>query len=185
MVRLPDELREGYANHGDTFFAVAELLYRHPDRYFTLEEIANEVGVTKRRVNDFTEKLEGEWFDRHDNQTTFTWNIEKHNPAQTETTQAVSGLYTNLWEVVKTHSQTGTGVYAIVGLFLFITAGVMWIFYFSFMTGLFGESSLPVSLYFWLGVGFVLTAIISTVLASVQAIINRLVRWVKERFWKW
>lgn len=175
MVRLPDKFRDEYNNHGDTFFAVAELLYTHPGRHFTIEEIAAEVDVTERRVNDFTEKLEEEWFDRYDNQTTFTWNTDKHDPAQTETTQAVTDLYTDLWRVLKRHTKTGTGTYAIFGLVMFTTAGVMWAFYLGFLIGLVGESVLPVGIYFWLGVGLFVTGIIATILAPIQAVTNRYV----------
>lgn len=174
MGRLPDQFDEDYANHGDTFFAVASLLIENQDRQFTQSDLVAKVDVSQTRVSDFTTTLTDDgWIDRHENQTTFEWNTANYNPAKRDATDAVFGLYRDLWTVVQAHSQTATGLWAIYDLVFFIAAAVLLAFYFAVTTGLFGESVISPVVYLVLGSGLVVSGFIMTAFTPLQAFVTR------------
>ncbi|WP_436903525.1 hypothetical protein [Halovenus halobia] len=174
MGTLPDEFKQEYENYGDSFFILARLLVEDHNRQFTQSALAERVGVSQSRVSDFTATLHNDgWIARQENQTTFEWDTDRYNPAEKEATEAVSGLYRDLWEVIKIHSQTSTSLWAIFGLIFFIVATVLLAFYFAVSTGLFGESAVPPVLFLLLGGGFVISGVLMTVLTSFQAFVNR------------
>ncbi|MDH5020388.1 hypothetical protein [Halobacterium rubrum] len=171
---LPEEFREEFDSKGETFFQIAETLYENHGDQFTLSDLADEVGLSKSRVSTHLEEpQEGDWVSKNSGDTTYVWNTEKYNPIEIETTDAVFGLYTDLWEVLKRHSRATTGTPAIAGLVLFITAGMMWFLYFGFSVGLFQESVIPITGYFGVGLVLFITGVAVTLLSPTMAIANR------------
>jgi predicted transcriptional regulator len=176
MADLPKRFREDYQSRGETFFAVARLLVTNHGRQYTQSDIAAEVDVSQSRVSDFTQVLTDDgWVDRHDGQTTFVWNTEEHNPAKTVATDAVFGLYRDLWHVAEKHTRTSTGIYALFGFGFFVAAGILLSFYAAIRTGVFGESAVPLSAYLVLGLGLGLAGVFMTAIVPLQAFVNRIV----------
>ncbi|WP_302080599.1 hypothetical protein [Salinibaculum rarum] len=174
MGTLPEQFREDYENYGDSFFAVARLLIENHDQQFTQSDLADKVEVSQTRVSDFTTTLTDDgWIDRHENQTTFEWDTEWYNPAEREATDAVFGLYRDLWTVLQAHSQTSTTLWAIIGLAFFVAATVLLAFYLAVKTGLFGESAVSPVVFLVLGGGLVVSGLIMTALTPLQAFMNR------------
>jgi lipopolysaccharide export LptBFGC system permease protein LptF len=174
MGTLPDQFRGDYENYGDSFFDVARLLVENHDRQFTQPDLADRVGVSQSRVSDFTATLcDDEWITRQENQTTFEWDTERYNPAEREATDAVFGLYRDLWTVLQAHSQTSTTLWSIFGLAFFVAATVLLAFYFAVSTGLFGESAVSPVVYLFLGGGLFISGLLMTALTPLQAFVNR------------
>jgi len=174
MGTLPEQFREEYDNYGDSFFAVARLLIEQHDRQFTQSDLADRVGVSQTRVSDFTTTLTDDgWITRQENQTTFEWDTERYNPAERKATDAVLGLYRDLWTVLQAHSQTSTTLWAMFGLALFVAATVLLAFYFAVKTGLFGDSAVAPVVYLVLGGGLVVSGVLVTALTPLQALMNR------------
>ena len=175
MASLPDQFHEEYDNHGDTFFEVSRLLVNNHSRHFTQSELAAKVDVSQTRISDFTTTLTDDgWTKRHENQTTFKWNSDIYNPAQRGASDAMLGLYRDLWRVIKTHIRTTTGMWAFIGLILFVAALVLLSFYIVLKTGLFGESTVPPVAYLIIGGGLVISGVIVTAISSLQAFVNRI-----------
>lgn len=174
MGTLPAQFQEDYENYGDSFFDVARLLIENHDRQFTQPDLADRVGVSQSRVSDFTATLSDDgWITRQENQTTFEWDTERYNPAEREATDAVFGLYRDLWMVLRTHSHTSTTLWAIFGLAFFVAATVLLAFYFAANTGLFGESAVSPVVYLVLSTGFVISGLLVTAVTPLQAFVNR------------
>jgi len=174
MATLPDQLYDDYDNYGESFFTVVRFLAENHDRQYTQSEITEQVDVSQSRVSDFTTVLTDDgWINRYENQTTFSWNADNYHPAERVATDAVSGLYRDLWAVVKTHSQTTTGLWALMGLVFFVAATVLLSFYFAIKTGLFGESAVSPVVFFVLGGGLVIAGTIMTAVTPLQAFVNR------------
>lgn len=174
MANLPPQFYEDYDNRGDTFIEVAQLLLDHHGQQYTQSEIASKVGVSQSRVSDFTRTLtDDDWINRHDGETTFVWNTEQHNPAETVATDAVLGLYRDLGYVLKKHTRTATGMFAVLGFCFFITAAVLLFFYILFRTGI-GDSNIPPAFYLVIGLGLTFSGIIMTAITPLQALATRL-----------
>lgn len=180
MANLPDELQEEFSNYGDSFFNLAEIMYANHGKQYTQGELTDKLDVTQPRVSDFTEVLENEnWINRNNGETTFVWNTEKYNPAEMEVTEAVTGLYIDLWRVFKKHALTSTGVVSIFGFALFMAASVLGTFYIAFVLGVFQESAVPVSIYAFLALMLSFVGVMITMAVPVLALANRLA----NRFW--
>lgn len=174
MGTLPDQFREDYENYGDSFFAVARMLIEHHDRQFTQSDLADRVDVSQSRVSDFTTTLTDDgWITRRENQTTFEWDTERYNPAEREATDAVLGLYRDLWTVLQAHSQTSTTLWAMFGLAFFVAATVLLGFYLAVKTGLFGDSAVSPVVYLVLGGGLLVSGVLMTAFTPLQAFVNR------------
>jgi len=175
MTDLPHEFEEEFESKRGSFFKIAETLYHNHGDQFTLDELAEEVGISKSQVSTHLgEPTDEDWVNKREGETTFVWNTEKYNPAETETTDAVFGLYTDLGRVLKDHAGTSTGTPAIAGLMFFVTASIMWIFYLGFAIGLFQNSVVPVNTYFVLGFALVITGVTITLLSPLLAVVNKL-----------
>ena len=176
MTKVPQEFEKEFDSKGETFFEIAETLYRNHGDQFTLEELSDKVDVSDSRVSvHLSEPTEEDWVNKQKGETTFVWNTEKYNPAKTEATDAIFGLYVDLWRVLKTHTTTSTGVFAIGGFMAFVAAAVMGTFYLGFTIGLFHDSSLPIEVYLILCLGLVITGVIITMLSPLLAFLNKMV----------
>lgn len=130
MTSVPDEFYNEFGEKGDTFFKIAEVLYTHSDRQYTQDELAEIVDRSNTTVSNHTrDMVDAEWLDRREDQTTFAWNTEAHNPASTEGITAVKMFYVDFWHLVKKHSDTVPGAFAIVGFALILAATVMFAFF--------------------------------------------------------
>lgn len=175
MVRVPDEFSMEFNEKGEKFFEIAELLYTHPDRQFTQDELAELVGRSNTTISNHTRDMVTEgWLNRRENQTTFSWNTTAHNPASTEGITAVRRFYVDFWALVKKHAATGPGTFAIMGFFLILAAGVVFAFFVGFSLGV-EESAIPNGIYLVIAFGSFLTGIIVTSLSPLQAVVNRYV----------
>jgi hypothetical protein len=176
MANVPHQFQDEFEEKGDSFFQIAELLYTNHGHQYTLDELADAVGVSNSRVSELIDemaKADNAWINKSTEQMTIVWNTEKHNPASTETTHAVRDFYRDLWELLKIHSRTAPGTFAILGFLLFVAAVVLTSFYVGFTLSP-ENSGLPVITYLVLAVGAFITGVITTVLAPVQAFINSL-----------
>jgi hypothetical protein len=178
MESVPHQFQNEFDQKGDTFFQLAELLYTNHGHQYTLDELANAVGVSDSRVSELIDEMakdDDAWVNKSTEQMTIVWNTEKHNPASTETTHAVRDFYRDLWELLKMHSRTAPGTFAIFGFLLFAAAVVLTSFYVG--STLSPENSgFPVITYLVLAIVSFITGVITTVLAPVQAFVNSLLR---------
>ncbi|WP_252697972.1 MarR family transcriptional regulator [Natronosalvus vescus] len=176
MATVPDEFHKEFDKKGDTFFEIAELLYTQPDREFTQDKLAEKVGRSNTTISKHTSMMEKEdWINRQDNQTTFTWNVETHNPARTEGVAAVKMFYMDFLDLLKKHSNTVPGSFAIVGFALILTAIVMFAFFVGLSLKTSVSSGVPNGVYFAIAVGSFLTGVIVTSLSPLQAHLTQLV----------
>jgi hypothetical protein len=176
MTRIPNEFRNEFDEKGETFFEIAELLYTHPDRQYTQDELAKEVDRSNTTVSNHTrEMVNAEWLDRHEDQTTFVWNTDAHNPASTEGITAVRRFYVDFWNLLRKHSDTVPGALAIVGFALILSALVVFAFFVGFSLGITRESAIPTVVYLVIAAGSFLTGVIVTFLSPLQAVVNRFV----------
>lgn len=184
MVRVPEKFRKEFEEKGETFFAIAELLYTHPDRQYTQDELAEKMGRSKTTISNHTSELvEEEWLNQQDNQTTYTWNSDIYNPASTEGISAVRRFYADLWTLLKKHSDTLPGTLAIMGFFFILTAIVVFAFYIGFSIGILQGSGIPPVIYSAIAVGSFLTGVIVTLYSPIQAVLNRFAwRIIPNRF---
>lgn len=174
MADLPREFHEKYENRGDTFFEIAQILLDNHGRQYTQSNLANKVDISQSRVSTYTQKLVDEnWINRHDGQTTFVWNTEEHNPAEMAGNEAVFGLYQDLFDVFKNHTQTLPGALALGGFCFFVTAFILLFIYLILKSGLVSESALPLSIYLLLGLGFAISGVVITGFTYLQAFMNR------------
>ena len=173
MARVPSEFTDEFAAKGDRFFAIAELLYANPDRQYTQQELAERFDCSTTTISNHTGEM-SEWLDRRDSQTTYAWDVDVHDPGHTETTMAVRRFYADLWNLLKKHSRTGPGAFALFGFSMLLTGTIVFSFYVGFTLNLFSESALPVSVYLGIAIGCVLTGIIVTLCSPYMAWVSRL-----------
>ncbi|ELZ20455.1 hypothetical protein C475_20462 [Halosimplex carlsbadense 2-9-1] len=176
MVRIPNEFCNEFDEKGETFFEIAEMLYTHPGRQYTQDELAKKVDRSNTTVSNHTSKMVNEgWLDRHEDQTTFVWNTDAHNPASTEGVTAVKRFYADFWNLLKKHSETAPGTMAIIGFALILSALVIFAFFVGFSLGITRESVIPTTSYFVIAAGSFLAGVIVTFLSPLQAAVNRFV----------
>jgi len=174
MAELPEWFHDKYSEKGESFFETARLLYSNHGHQYTQQELAEKVDVSQARISIFTQELdEDEWIDRNTGQTTFVWNTEKYNPAETIATDAVFGLYRDFWDVLAKYTKTVTGVFALVGFILFLTSIVVFVLGLSVASGLVEDSAVPPSFYLGLGTGLVIFGMIMTAFVPFQTAANR------------
>lgn len=185
MARIPDEFSEEFSEKGETFFKIAELLYTQPDRQFTQDELAELVGRSNPTISGHTQEMVDEkWLSRRENQTTFSWDTSSHNPASTEGVTAIRRFYVDFWMLLKKHSSTGPGTFAIYGSFLIIAAGVLFAFFVGVSVGV-ENSAIPEFSFLLIAVGSFLTGVIVSFLSPLQAVVNRyMLRYLPERLYK-
>ena len=171
MARVPSEFETEFEAKGETFFAIAELLYATPDRQYTQDELAERFGCSNQTISNHTSEME-EWLDRRDGQTTFAWDVNVHDPGHTETTMAVRRFYADLWGLLKKHSRTGPGAFALLGFVMLLTGAVVFSFYVGFALKLFAESALPVGIYLGIAIGCLVTGVIVTLCAPYMALVT-------------
>lgn len=177
MTNVPREFEKEFDSKGETFFEIAETLYENHGDQYTLEELSDEVGVSDSRVSiHLSEPTDDDWVNKQKGKTTFVWNTEKYNPAGTEATDAIFGLYVDLWRILKTHTKTSAGIPAIGGFMAFVAAAVIGTFYLGFTIGLFRDSSLPIEIYLLLSLGLVITGVIVTIMSPLLALLNKIAR---------
>lgn len=185
MARVPDDFSLEFEEKGETFFEIAELLYTHPDRQFTQDELSELVGRSNTTISNHTrDMVNDDWLNRRENQTTFSWDTTAHNPASTEGITALRRFYADFWDLVKKHADTGPGTFAIMGFFLILAAFVVFAFFVGFSLGV-EESAIPVGIYLAIALGSFLTGMIVTFLSPLQAVVNRYVlRFLPKRLYK-
>ncbi|WP_436908188.1 hypothetical protein [Halosimplex marinum] len=177
MRRLPPEFEKKYADRDDEVAVkqVARFLYHNHGQQYTLDEIADEVGVAKSRVSQVTQDLrDDDWVNSHEGSMTLVWNTEAHNPATTEPIKAVSGLYSDLYRVFQKHRKTTAGMIAITGVAFLITGLMMLSVYLGAKTGVIVDSNAPVGLYLGAGLGGIASWAVLTMLSPIQAAGNNL-----------
>jgi len=173
MPQIPDEFFNEFNEKGETFFEIAELLYSNPDRQYTLTELAEEVDRTNTTISNHTgEMVDSEWLRRRENQTTFAWNTDAHNPASTEGTKAAKQFYVDLLDLMEKHSKTLPGVFAMMGFCLILTAIVVFSFFLGFSSDITNDSVIPTGIYLGISFGSFLVGVIVTSFSPLQAILN-------------
>ena len=175
MTRLPAPFAHEFEQKGATFHGVAETLYTNPDRRYTQAELAEEFGVTRQTISNHLQEMEAAgWIQRRENQTTFVWDTDARDPGQTEWHVALRRLYADCWALLRKHSQTGPGVLGLFGLLFSLTAGVAFVVVVLVSIG--SETSLLVARVsvLPLGIAFLVTGIVMTALAPIQALLNKL-----------
>ncbi|MDS0280355.1 hypothetical protein NDI85_21450 [Halomicroarcula sp. S1AR25-4] len=172
MVRVPAEFEEEFEPKGETFFAIAELLYIDPDRQYTQAELADRFDCSTQTISTHTQTM-AEWLDRRDEQTTYAWDTDAHDPASTEGLAGVRQFYTDLWNLLKRHSSTTPGSFAIMGFVMFVAATVVGAFAVVFSLSITQESAIPLQIYVVIAAGSFVTGVIATLLAPFQAVVNR------------
>jgi hypothetical protein len=173
MARVPADFEDEFGAKGNTFFEIAELLYFNPDRQYTQDELAEKFGCSTT-ISNHTRDM-SEWLYRRNDQTTYAWNTEVHNPASTEGLTAVKQFYTELWTLLKKHTNTAPGVYAVLGLLLLLAAFVVFMFYVAFSLSITQQSAIPVIIYLAIAIGSFVSGVIVTLLSPFQAIVNGLI----------
>ncbi|WP_439028617.1 hypothetical protein [Haloarchaeobius sp. DT45] len=177
MPRVPDDFEKEFDAKGVTFFEIAELLYSNPDRQYTQGEIAEIMDRSNTTISKHTREMVNEdWLTRYEDQTTFAWNSNAHNPASTEGITAVRRFYADLFDLYRKHSNTGPGVLAIIGFAMILAAIVVFTFYLGFSTGLTQESAIPPVIYLIIAIGSLITGTLVTAFSWVQANANRIFR---------
>ena len=152
MVQVPDEFRNEFNEKGETFFEIAELLYTNPDRQLTQDELAKKMDRSNTTISNHTrEMVNNEWLIRQDDQTTYAWNSDAHNPASTEGTTAIKRFYVDLWNLLTKHSDTTPGTFAIVGFAMILTAIVVFAFFVGFSLKITQKSSISPLVYLTIG----------------------------------
>ncbi|GGK84746.1 HTH domain-containing protein [Haloarcula sebkhae] len=114
MAQVLSEFEEEFEAKRETFFGIAELLYVNPDRQYTQQELADRFDCSTTTISNHIRDM-SKWFDRHDSQTTYAWNVDVYDPGHTETTMAVRRFYADLWWLLKKHSRTGPSALALLG----------------------------------------------------------------------
>jgi hypothetical protein len=176
MRRLPEEFHEEFGQKGDTFFEIAELLYYHPDRQYTQPELAEMIGCSTTAISGHVRDMEkSDWLFRRENQTTFSWNTDVRNPAETEGTTAIRSFYSDIWELLKKHSKTVPGAFALIGFTMLLGGLVVFSFYVGFSLSITQNSGVPPVIYATIALGSFLTGLIISFLSPIQAIINSFV----------
>lgn len=176
MARIPDEFRDEFDAKGETFFEIAELLYTHPDRQYTQGELAEKMDRSKTTISNHTNMMVNkEWIKCQEDQTTYVWNSDAHNPASTEGTTAIRRFYVDLWDLLKKHSNTVPGTFAIMGFVMILAAVVVFAFFVGFSLRFIQDSAIPPVFYLPIAIGSFLTGVAVTILSPLQATVNRFV----------
>ena len=179
MPKVPDDFCDEFDAKGETFFEIAEVLYTNHDRQYTQDELAEMMGRSNKTISKHTgEMVTKEWLNRNDGQTTYAWNTAAHDPAATENITAARSFYSDLWTLLKEHTETTPGIFAVLGSVLFITAIVVFAFFIGFSLSITQQSAVPTVFYLAVAAGSFITGIIVTLLSPFQAIVNRLL-------WSW
>ena len=172
MARVPDEFQEEFEGKGDTFLGIAELLYLNPDRQFTQDELAERFDCSNSNISKHTQEME-EWLDRRDGQTTYAWNTDVHDPGATEGLTATKRLYVDLWHLLKKHTRTTPGIFAVLGFAMFLAGAVVFAFFVGFSLSITQDSSIPTIIYLVIAAGSFFTGIVVTLISPFQAVVNR------------
>lgn len=185
MPRVPDKFSTKYDKKGEKFYEIAELLYKQPERQFTQDELAEQIGRSNSTISSHIRDMEDEgWITRREDQITFSWDTNAHNPASTEGVTAIRRFYVDFWDLLKKHSETTPGTFAIIGFFFILAAGVIFAFFFGFSFGVVQGSTVPPEIYAGIAFGSFITGIIVTFLSPLQAVVNRfLLNHIPERFY--
>jgi hypothetical protein len=175
MVRVPDEFEAEFERKGETFFSIAELFYTNPGHQFTQDELADKFDVRKQTISEHLETM-AEWLDVETNQHTYQWNLEKADPANTGLIDAIAWFYRDLRHLLRTHTQRTTGILAIAGFFMFVTAFTILFMYVLYWLPITPQSNLPSFVYLIIAGGMLLSGLMVTLLSSAYAIGNRLLQ---------
>lgn len=90
MTTLPPELHEEFPNKKETFYTISEIVLTNHGQQLTTEEIAEHVEPGKEGVQQHLRTLEEEgWINGFDGPKSYTWNTQKHNPAEQNPQEAV------------------------------------------------------------------------------------------------
>lgn len=172
MAALPEGFRTAYDQKGESFFQTAALLCGNHGRQYTQADIAEEVGVSKTRISDFTQELVADgWLDRHDGQTSFVWNTEKHNPAEYEATAAVDSVATEALALAVRAWRSPAESLALVAILGVITGAVLVA---GGVVALFlSVGSVTPQAYALIGGGFALGSLLALALVDVAARLSR------------
>lgn len=173
MASPPNEFYRQHDQKGENFHEIAELLYSHPKRQFTQDEIAELVDCSNSAVSKHVRKMEDDWVIRRENQTTFSWDTSTHNPASTETARAIKSFYSDFYKLIKRHTETAPGTFAIIGFVFILAALVVFAFFLGLSLDYVQSSTIPPGVYMLIAIGSFLTGVIVTLLSPLQAIINR------------
>lgn len=182
MKKLPNNLQEEYSKRGDSFVELAEYFYRNYDREFTQSDLKQEVGVSQSRISDFTTELaDSGWITKNRGRTTYGWNTERHHPARTDGSQALTGFYKDLRWLINKHSRTLSGSFALLGCVMFIGTVVLLGFYIGYLVSGDGGSAVSGATYLIISAGSLLVGVVITLLAQVQGWLARAYYWVSSR----
>ena len=174
MARLPAAFDAEFEHKGETFRGIAELLYTTPDRQYTQAELADRFGVSTAAISGHLREMEAAgWIERTGTQTTFGWDTDTRDPGHTEWAVAITRFYADCWRLFKTHSQTAPGVFAMWGLVYAVTAGVGFLVFVVFALGVGVEAAVTDGALMSLAVAFLVTGVVLTILAPVQAFLTR------------
>lgn len=175
MVRVPADFRREFEQKGDRFFKIAGMLYFNPDHQYTQSEMAKMFDCSTQTIsNHTTDMVDAEWVNRQDNQTTYSWNPEAHNPASTEGIRAVIRFYVDFWNLIRKHMKTGPGIFAVVGFAFILSAIVVFSYYLGVSTNVIAKSSTPPLIFAGIALGSFLAGFVLTAISPVQAVVNRI-----------
>lgn len=176
MTRLPEDFRQEFDGKGETFFGIAEVLYTHPDRQFTLDELAEKLDRSNTTISNHTgEMVDENWLTRRENQTTISWNTNAHNPANTEGAAAAKLFYRDLVDLVSKHSSTVPGAFAIIGFVMNLAALVLATYFVIFALTASEEPVIQPVVFLAIAIAFLGTGMVLTFLSPIQACMNRFV----------
>ncbi|WP_135305152.1 HTH domain-containing protein [Haloarcula amylovorans] len=171
MARMPAEFAKEFKAKGNRFFEIAALLYANPDHQYTQGELAETFDCSTTTISNHIGTM-SEWLDRRDGQTTYAWGVDVHDPGHTETTMAVQRFYADLWALLKKHSRTGPGAFALLGFVMLLTGSVVLSIYVGFVLELFAESALPASVYLGTAIVCLFTGVLVTLCSPYMAWIS-------------
>jgi hypothetical protein len=92
----------------------------------------------------------------------------------TEGIAAVKHFYTDLFTLMKTHSRTAPGTFAILGFALLLASGVIFSFYVGFSLRITQDSAIPMIIYIAIEVGSFIIGGVVTLLSPFQVWVNGL-----------
>lgn len=171
---VPDRFHDEFNQKGEKFFQIARILYGHSNREYTQAELAKQVDRSKTRISDHVQEMEeSDWVSRKENQTTFSWNHEAHNPASTDGTTAVRLFYEDFLKLLEKHSTTGPGTLAIIGFGMLLTSIVVFAFYIGFTIK--GDSAIPPVIYLSTALGALVIGLLMTFVSPLHARLNRFI----------
>ncbi|WP_227132305.1 winged helix-turn-helix transcriptional regulator [Halorubellus salinus] len=170
---LPEQFEDEFDEKGEKFFEIAEILFQAHNRQYTQSELAERIDRSNQTVSNHTQEMVNSgWLERKDDQTTFAWNTGVHHPSATEGTTAIKSFYVDLWGVIREHSKTAPGTFALLGFVMIQASIVLFAFYIGFSLHITQTSTVPPLLYVAIGLGSFLTGVLVTFLSPIQAIVN-------------